>query len=157
MKQQNVRILIADASSARLIDTHRLLADGELRQIGVLHNALQASHALGSDKPGRSFDSGPGGQRLITGPLYKALEQCLAQGEQSILFLNRRGFSPSVRCNACSKVLECAACSVALTLHKGASVLRCHYCDFMTPHTGVCISCGSPHVLPRLTARCRCS
>ena len=68
MKQQNVRILIADAASARLIDTHRLLVDGELRQIDVLHNALQASHALGSDKPGRSFDSGPGGQRHAMEP-----------------------------------------------------------------------------------------
>jgi primosomal protein N' (replication factor Y) len=134
-------------SATPSLESYRLCQRGKLTKLELKQRAT--SQAL---PPVEIVDlarhkSGPGGQRLITGPLYKAIEQCLGQGEQSILFLNRRGFAPSVRCNACSKVLECGACSVALTLHKGASVLRCHYCDFMTPHTGVCIACGSPHVV----------
>jgi primosomal protein N' (replication factor Y) len=86
---------------------------------------------------------GPSGQRLLSQPLHRALEQCLAAREQAILFLNRRGFSPSVRCNGCGELLGCPSCSVSLTAHKGARMLRCHYCDFAAPATGACILCGS--------------
>jgi primosomal protein N' (replication factor Y) len=91
--------------------------------------------------------SGPSRHRMLSAPLHRAIEQCLAAGDQAILFLNRRGFSPSVRCTACDELLQCPACSVALTAHKGARMLRCHYCDFTAPHTGACILCGSPHLL----------
>ncbi|MDH5671562.1 MAG: primosomal protein N' [Myxococcales bacterium] len=89
----------------------------------------------------------PSGNRLITGPLQAALGDCLEAGQQAILFLNRRGFAPSVRCASCAELLECPDCSVTLTLHRGAGVLRCHYCDFSTPHTGSCFKCGAPNVL----------
>ncbi|MDD9932933.1 MAG: primosomal protein N' [Myxococcales bacterium] len=89
----------------------------------------------------------PSGQRLLTAPLHQALGSCLEAGEQAILFLNRRGFSPSARCGQCGELLECPACSVALTVHRAARVLRCHYCDFSTPNTGACILCGSPDLI----------
>jgi primosomal protein N' (replication factor Y) len=60
--------------------------------------------------------------------------------------LNRRGFAPSVRCDACGELLECPSCSVSLTAHRGARVLRCHYCDFSAPY-GLCTRCGSPHLM----------
>jgi primosomal protein N' (replication factor Y) len=91
--------------------------------------------------------AGPTGQRLLSDPLHLALEQCLAASEQAILFLNRRGFSPSVRCNGCGELLQCPACSVSLTAHKGAGVLRCHYCDFTSPHRGSCMLCGSKDLM----------
>lgn len=68
MKQKIVWVLTADASRARIIETHRLLADGGFRQIAAYDNALQPSHAIGSDRPGRSFDSGHGGQRHAMQP-----------------------------------------------------------------------------------------
>jgi primosomal protein N' (replication factor Y) len=91
--------------------------------------------------------SGPSGERLLSQPLHRALEQCLLAGEQAILFLNRRGFSPSVRCNDCGKLLECPSCSVSLTLHRRARALRCHYCDFSAPASGVCFMCGSSQLM----------
>jgi primosomal protein N' (replication factor Y) len=91
--------------------------------------------------------SGPSGQRMISGPLYYGIEQCLEAGEQAILFLNRRGFAPSVRCNGCGELLGCPACSVSLTAHRGARVLRCHYCDFSTRHEDRCFKCGSNQLL----------
>ncbi len=84
----------------------------------------------------------PSGHPLLTTPLHRALEKCLAQQGQAILFLNRRGFSPTLRCPACSEVMECPACSVTLTEHRRARALRCHYCDFAAPSTGACLKCG---------------
>lgn len=85
--------------------------------------------------------AGPSGHPLITGPMHRALERCLADGGQAILFLNRRGFSPSLRCGACGELVECPACSVSLTEHRRAGALRCHYCDYSTPLTLECPRC----------------
>ncbi len=90
--------------------------------------------------------SGPSGHPLISAPLHRSLERCLEAGGQAILFLNRRGFAPSLRCKACGEVLECPACSVALTEHRRAGVLRCHYCDYATPPGETCPRCGAPEL-----------
>lgn len=90
----------------------------------------------------RRHRHGPTGHPLLSGPLHSALGRCLAGGHQAILFLNRRGFSPSVRCMTCGAIAECPACSVALTEHRGQGVLRCHYCDFRRPRASACSACG---------------
>ena len=87
--------------------------------------------------------SGPTGAYYLSQPLMAALRESLDQGEQSILFLNRRGFAPSVRCLACGELLECPACSVSLTKHRRAQRLRCHYCDFNMSAHGPCLKCGA--------------
>jgi primosomal protein N' (replication factor Y) len=71
-----------------------------------------------------------GGERLLTPPLCAALEACLAQGEQALLFLNRRGFSTLLLCQECGAAAGCPHCSVSLTFHAGRGRLRCHTCDF---------------------------
>jgi primosomal protein N' (replication factor Y) len=97
----------------------------------------------------RRIGPGPTGDRRISMPLYRAIEGVLAAREQAILFLNRRGFAPSVRCEACGHMLSCAACSVALTFHKrsfsspGPGAVRCHYCDFETALADRCEKCGA--------------
>jgi primosomal protein N' (replication factor Y) len=87
--------------------------------------------------------AGPSGHPLLSAPLHRALEQCLGRGEQAILFLNRRGFAPSLRCQACAQLLSCPACSVTLTEHRRAGLLRCHYCDFATQLSEACPACGA--------------
>ncbi|MBI3200971.1 MAG: primosomal protein N' [Myxococcales bacterium] len=88
--------------------------------------------------------AGPSGHRLLSLPLHRALEQTLEQKGQAILFLNRRGFAPSLLCEACGKVIECPSCAVALTLHRsGRPRLACHYCDHSTPLVDQCPACGS--------------
>ena len=89
----------------------------------------------------RRYGAGPSGHPLITGPLHRGLERCLSEGGQAILFLNRRGFSPSLRCGACGELMQCPACSVSLTEHRRAGALRCHYCDYSTPITLECPRC----------------
>ncbi|MBK7585669.1 MAG: primosomal protein N' [Myxococcales bacterium] len=92
----------------------------------------------------RRVGAGPSGHRLLSLPLHRALERTLAASGQAILFLNRRGFAPSLLCEACGKVTECPSCSVALTLHRSRRArLTCHYCDHEAPIPDKCASCGS--------------
>jgi primosomal protein N' (replication factor Y) len=88
---------------------------------------------------------GPTGDRLLSLPLHRAVEQTLAAKEQVILFLNRRGFAPSVVCASCGAVETCQHCSVALTYHRGKGAgMRCHYCDFHGPLPEACTGCRAP-------------
>lgn len=90
----------------------------------------------------RRFGPGPTGDRLITLPLFRALEEVLEQRQQAILFLNRRGFAPSLVCEACGEISQCPNCAVALTLHhKPRERLVCHYCDFMCAVPKQCGAC----------------
>jgi primosomal protein N' (replication factor Y) len=84
---------------------------------------------------------GPTGTSYLSMPLYAELQKCLAAGEQAILFLNRRGFAPSVQCRGCGELLKCPACSVSLTEHRRERSLRCHYCDFTMPTEASCPAC----------------
>jgi primosomal protein N' (replication factor Y) len=90
----------------------------------------------------RRTGAGPAGDKLLSLPLHRAIERTLAAREQSILFLNRRGFSPSVVCDECGHVLECPSCAVALTVHRarGERVV-CHYCDHHAALPSECPSC----------------
>jgi primosomal protein N' (replication factor Y) len=90
----------------------------------------------------KRIGAGPSGHRLLSLPLHRELERVLGAGEQAIIFLNRRGFAPSVVCERCGVVVSCKACSVALTYHRGRHSLRCHYCDFASPLPEHCGECG---------------
>ena len=72
-------------------------------------------------------------------PLADALEETLAEGDQAILFLNRRGFSSFLQCLDCGWVPECPNCGISLTYHRGTPRLLCHYCAH---ETGVPDACG---------------
>ena len=85
---------------------------------------------------------GPTQDRRISMPLFRAIEDALRARDQVILFLNRRGFAPSVRCTACGHMATCKDCSVALTFHKRAAEVRCHYCDHRAPLVTRCSKCG---------------
>lgn len=85
------------------------------------------------DKPGR--------QEWLTPTLRLALEQTLADGEQSLLFLNRRGYAPLTLCRTCGHRLECPNCSSWLVEHRFARRLECHHCGFTTPQMKSCPSC----------------
>ncbi len=86
---------------------------------------------------------------LARTPLSEPLQQQLlathAAGEQAILFLNRRGFAPSVLCPRCGQTLACRSCSVSLTYHRGQARLRCHYCDHSEKVPDGCPVCGAAH------------
>ncbi|MFH2094153.1 MAG: primosomal protein N', partial [Bacteroidota bacterium] len=79
----------------------------------------------------------------FTPTLLDAMDYALAQGEQVILFQNRRGFSPYIECELCGWVPKCDHCDVSLTYHKGIGKLVCHYCGFSQKTSKNCTVCGS--------------
>jgi len=82
----------------------------------------------------------------ISAPLLAELALNLERGEQSLLFLNRRGFATWLSCPACNETLSCPNCSVSLTYHRGRGESRCHYCDYRVPAPGTCPACGEPEL-----------
>ncbi|MCQ2595229.1 MAG: primosomal protein N' [Treponemataceae bacterium] len=79
----------------------------------------------------------------ISVPLMEEIKLAKSQGRQSILFLNRRGFTHFFKCNTCGFELKCKNCSVALTYHKSQGRLRCHYCGWSALPPSCCPKCGS--------------
>ncbi len=80
--------------------------------------------------------------------LKEAIQQRLERKEQTILFLNRRGFSTSLQCPKCGFVAECPNCSVSLTYHRREQTLRCHICNHFEPVPAVCpnTECRNPAI-----------
>jgi primosomal protein N' (replication factor Y) (superfamily II helicase) len=83
---------------------------------------------------------------LLSGRLANAIETRLAGKEQTILFLNRRGFATSLVCNQCGFVCDCPNCSVALTFHQGENRLKCHLCGHTALAPQKCPKCSDPSI-----------
>ena len=83
---------------------------------------------------------------ILARPLAEAIEGRMAKGEQSILFLNRRGFSTSMICEACGHVCQCPDCSVSLTFHRAAERLMCHICGHSRKAPKSCPKCSDPKI-----------
>ncbi len=106
----------------------------------------------------RAIGPGPTGDKRISLLLHRAIEETLAAKEQTILFLNRRGFAPSIRCEGCGELASCPHCTVALTLHKNegsarnarvigaGGTMRCHWCDYEAPLPIRCKKCDSDRI-----------
>ena len=82
-------------------------------------------------------------ENCISKPLEENIKKTLENGHQSILFLNRRGFTHFFRCNSCGYEIVCKNCSVPLTYHKNENRLRCHYCNWSVFPPQSCPKCGS--------------
>ncbi|MDE2482404.1 MAG: primosomal protein N' [bacterium] len=93
---------------------------------------------------GREFEAG--NKRIFSTALVQALEDRLARGEKSVLFVNRRGSGSFVLCRGCGFVPECERCDVSLVAHRSEGLLRCHYCDFQLPLPTLCAQCGLPAI-----------
>jgi primosomal protein N' (replication factor Y) len=83
---------------------------------------------------------------ILSQPLCEALDARLAEREQAIVLLNRRGFASTVFCRQCAATLECPNCSVSLTVHKAARRARCHYCNYSMTLPRACLNCAGPYL-----------
>lgn len=92
----------------------------------------------------KSFKSGNYG--MLSRYLQERLKHALIMGQQSILFINRRGHSPMTICRECGNMASCPNCSVAMTYHHDIKQNVCHYCNTQRPQTSVCELCGSQHL-----------
>lgn len=83
---------------------------------------------------------------LLSVSLKNAIYERLEKNEQVILLLNRRGYTPVLRCLNCGEVKKCPHCDIALNYHKQTNRLVCHYCEYHEPAYFVCSSCGSKNI-----------
>ena len=82
----------------------------------------------------------------FTKELVNECNDAIARGEQAIIFQNRRGFAPMVRCKECAWIPKCENCDVSLTYHKYINLLSCHYCGYTMPLPNICPACGQPTI-----------
>jgi primosomal protein N' (replication factor Y) len=114
----------------KLVMKHRAVRDAVLPTVRLID--------LERDKPTEGLSS------LLIAAMRKRLER----GEQSLLFLNRRGYAPVVACDACGWVSNCTRCSAYLVLHKLDRRLRCHHCGLEQIIPRACPTCGNVHIQP---------
>jgi len=123
-----------------------------------LHNAYTGRYALlrlnqragGAQQPrflrldvkSRPLDSG------ISGPMQQAIGQTLAAGQQVLVFLNRRGFAPTLLCHDCGWLSGCPRCDARMTVHQRSGELRCHHCGHVERVPRNCPSCGKVDLRP---------
>ena len=84
----------------------------------------------------------------LSGVLLRALGQRLERGEQSLVFLNRRGYAPVLTCTACGWISRCQRCAANLVLHLADGRLRCHHCGFECRVPRACPTCGNQDIQP---------
>lgn len=87
-----------------------------------------------------------GNRSMFSKPLYEAIGLRLAKKEQTVLLLNRRGYSTFVMCRSCGYVATCPHCDIALTFHQKTNMLRCHYCGHAEHSPKTCPTCTSEHI-----------
>ena len=101
------------------------------------------------EKEGAAEEEAPSPARSIfSAALMDAITDRLERQEQTILFLNRRGFATFLLCRDCGHTPTCPNCDVSLTYHHGARLLQCHHCDFRAPAPAGCPICGGLRIRP---------
>ncbi len=87
-----------------------------------------------------------GNRSMLSRSLYEEMENNLKNKKQTILFLNRRGYSTFIMCRECGYTMKCPNCNISLTYHKYKNILKCHYCGHEENPVSNCPSCGSPKI-----------
>ncbi|MBF0282371.1 MAG: primosomal protein N' [Zetaproteobacteria bacterium] len=150
---QELKIPIVLGSATPSLELWRLVQLGQLQRLD-LSARIQFSQGNLADSTVRSVAIEVVDMRMqprgatLSAPLVAALKETLARQQQSILFLNRRGYSPALQCSACGDVPQCHACALRLTLHRSDRQLRCHACGYSRFVPRMCESCGEDALLP---------
>jgi len=143
---------LASVSGARLVAgsatpsvvTYYAAERGEMALAKLTHRVR------GHDAEGELVDmreeAAPGNRQPLSQRLLEAIDKTLANEEQVILYLNRRGMSTFVLCRDCGKSVQCLGCSVALVQHAEIDGLVCHYCGYSRAMPSVCDHCGSRNI-----------
>ena len=87
-----------------------------------------------------------GNRSMLSTELYEAIEQNLKDKMQTILFLNRRGYSTFIMCRECGYTVKCPNCNISLTYHRFGNILKCHYCGHEEKVVTVCPECKSDKI-----------
>lgn len=136
VRGKSAHAVVVLGSATPLITTFHAAREGRL---GYLHLPGRARGVSLPEVSAVDMRDHPG--QLLAPGLATALADTLAKGEQSLVFLNRRGFATFLICEGCGHVLRCPNCAVTLTYHQRVRQNRCHYCDYALPAPSVCPAC----------------
>jgi primosomal protein N' (replication factor Y) len=142
-RQAGVPIVLGSATPA--LETYARALSGRYRLLQLSQRAvpqarLPVVHAVDMRK--HKLEDG------LAPPVLEALEQRLERGEQSLVFLNRRGYAPVLMCPGCDWVSGCKRCSTRMVLHLADKRLRCHHCGASAPIPRHCPNCGNADIHP---------
>ncbi|VEF48453.1 primosomal protein N' [Bacillus freudenreichii] len=87
-----------------------------------------------------------GNRSMFSTELFEKIKDRLYKGEQTVLFLNRRGHSTFIMCRDCGYVMQCPHCDISMTYHRSTNEMKCHYCGFQTTVPVECPECSSSHI-----------
>ncbi|MBI1731646.1 MAG: primosomal protein N' [Gammaproteobacteria bacterium] len=134
-KAEGIPVILGSATPS--LETLRNVMDGRY----VEHRLTQ--RAAGAPAPAVRFINLRGARRVgaLSTPMIDAVRAEVRNGNQVLLFLNRRGYSPTLQCHTCGTVLECPRCDVSYTWHKQRNRLRCHHCGADRPASLRCPRC----------------
>ena len=135
----------ANASSGKykLLTLPERVGGGKLPDVQVIDLRKLATVYTGMAQGGIDYGA------VIREPLHDAIVECMRRGEQSILLLNRRGYSSFVQCIDCGSVATCPHCSITLTHHRNPERLICHYCLHKEDPRPDCPRCGGRNLKQR--------
>lgn len=134
------KIPLVMGSATPSVESWKMMIEGK-----IVRHVLTKRLAGGAMPEIRCIDLSkiPQDSGSISPELRKEIENTLKEKRQTILFLNRRGFSHYFKCNVCGFEMKCKHCSVSMTLHKKQRLLRCHYCGSSVEQPSTCPECGS--------------
>ncbi len=140
--KENIPIILGSATPA--LETLHNAQTGKYHYLTLSKRAGNASAARHGviDVKGLYLNAG------LSAPLIAEMRKHLNAGNQVMLFLNRRGFSPAMMCHECGWIAECNRCDAYYTLHQQSGELRCHHCATQRPIMHQCQQCGSTQLLP---------
>ncbi len=142
-RQAGIQIVLGSATPA--LETYARALSGRYRLLQLSQRAVpQAQLPLVHTVNMRKHKLEDG----LAPPVVEALAERLARGEQSLVFLNRRGYAPVLMCPACDWVSGCKRCSTRMVLHLADRQLRCHHCGASTPIPRHCPNCGNADIRP---------
>ena len=147
-KQRGVPVVLGSATPS--LESWWQAEQGRYRRLSLARRAV-ADAALPTVKLidlEEERRRGRGSVDGISGPLVAALKARLERGEQSLVFLNRRGYAPALACDACGWVAGCPRCSAYVVLHKREHALRCHHCGWEARVPRGCPECGNVDIAP---------
>lgn len=144
VRAQTARAVAVLGSATPSLESARNVDTGRYRRLSLPERATPRPLPPVEIVDLRRHPPGPDG--LLSAPLAEAVAANLAAGQQTILFLNRRGFSTVVLCRACGQVIRCPHCAVSMTFHRGRDRLVCHYCGHNTVVPPRCPSCQMPRL-----------
>lgn len=142
-KKHNAPLVLASATPS--VKSYYMAQKGEYKLLKLTKRATAGGQLANVHVVDMREELKAGNKTIFSRPLIGSLAERIADKEQSMLFLNKRGYLGIVSCRACGYVIKCPHCDISMTYHKNGTLV-CHYCDTVINNVNVCPKCGSKYI-----------